>query len=309
MKAIARVHKQIFADHLLGRLPVWLIRQYYTCLFKAGAIAIVAERDTDGIIGFILGGNGRSLAVGKRDFLKRWGALFGGCIMMDRVALRLFWETYVRLKKATSPQSVVGTSFSMRLLSIGVCKQSQGSGIASELLAYFENVNSDLNKIHYDKTHRVNLSKQIVLQYMRTPLYRNTKADNELNAYCESIKYLLKVAGIFEVNEVEFKADNKADFHKTILLENIDSIINDIADADWELLYASFAIIIIGNSFAFYGMRNNYFCNDHEISGFEYFSNIWYTIVDVWKCSYFSRIITSSQVDTYYYVKSRSSYY
>lgn len=140
MKAIARVHKQIFADHLLGRLPVWLIRQYYTCLFKAGAIAIVAERDTDGIIGFILGGNGRSLAVGKRDFLKRWGALFGGCIMMDRVALRLFWETYVRLKKATSPQSVVGTSFSMRLLSIGVCKQSQGSGIASELLAYFENI-------------------------------------------------------------------------------------------------------------------------------------------------------------------------
>ncbi len=107
------------------------------------------------------------------------------------------------------------------------------------ILAYFENVNSDLNKIHYDKTHRVNLSKQIVLQYMRTPLYRNTKADNELNAYCESIKYLLKVAGIFEVNEVEFKADNKADFHKTILLENIDSIINDIADADWELLYAS----------------------------------------------------------------------
>ena len=76
-----------------------------------------------------------------------------------------------------------------------------------------------------------------------------------------------------------------------------------------ELLYASFAIIIIGNSFAFYGMRNNYFCNDHEISGFEYFSNIWYTIVDVWKCGYFSRIITSRQVDTYYYVKSRSSYY
>ena len=108
-----------------------------------------------------------------------------------------------------------------------------------EVKAENENVNSDLNKIHYDKTHRVNLSKQIVLQYMRTPLYRNTKADNELNAYCESIKYLLKVAGIFEVNEVEFKADNKADFHKTILLENIDSIINDIADADWELLYAS----------------------------------------------------------------------
>lgn len=75
---------------------------------------------------------------------------------------------------------------------------------------------------------------------MRTPFYRNTKSENELNAYYELLKQILKEYN-FEVEEIEFKANNKAEFHKTLLLENeiIDDIIKDIADANWELLYTS----------------------------------------------------------------------
>lgn len=105
------------------------------------------------------------------------------------------------------------------------------------ILTHFETIDIDLDKIPYDEKHRINLSRQIVLQYMRTPFYRDTKAENELTAYYELIKQMLKRYS-FEVEKIEFKANNKAEFHKTLLLENIDDIIKDIAGANWELLYA-----------------------------------------------------------------------
>ena len=109
------------------------------------------------------------------------------------------------------------------------------------ILTYFETIDCSLTQIPYDKNHRVNLSRQIILQYMRTPIYRDTKSENELNAYYKVIKQILKKIYDFEIEEIEFKANNKAEFHKTILLENdiIDDIIEDIADASWELLYTS----------------------------------------------------------------------
>lgn len=108
------------------------------------------------------------------------------------------------------------------------------------ILTHFETIDIDLDKIPYDKNHRINLSRQIVLQYMRTPFYRDAKSENELTAYYELLKQILKRYN-FEVEEIEFKANNKAEFHKTLLLENeiIDDIIKDIADANWELLYTS----------------------------------------------------------------------
>ncbi len=107
-----------------------------------------------------------------------------------------------------------------------------------KILAHFEKIDYSVKQISYDKNLRNNLSRQIVLQYMRTPFYRDTKSENELNAYYELMIYILRTCN-FEVDEIEFKANNKAEFHKTLLLENIDDIIKDIADANWELLYAS----------------------------------------------------------------------
>lgn len=109
-----------------------------------------------------------------------------------------------------------------------------------KILAHFEKIDYSVKQIPYDKNLRINLSRQIVLQYMRTPFYRDTKSENELNAYYELMIHILRSCN-FEVDEIEFKANNKAEFHKTLLLENenIDDIIEDIADANWELLYAS----------------------------------------------------------------------
>ena len=109
-----------------------------------------------------------------------------------------------------------------------------------KILAYFEKIDTSVKQFPYDKDLRQNLSRQIVLQYMRTPFYRDTKSENELNAYYKLMIRILRKCN-FEGSEIEFKANNKAEFHKTLLLENeyIDDIIEDIADANWELLYAS----------------------------------------------------------------------
>ena len=120
---VAKVHKSIFADHLLGRLPVWLIQRYYVCLCKVGALMIVAENDSQGL-GFVLGGQSGILNRGKKVFLLRWWWAFGSCVLMDRIAWRLFEHTYLRRASAETGGK---SSYSMRLLSIGVRKDMQGS--------------------------------------------------------------------------------------------------------------------------------------------------------------------------------------
>lgn len=105
-----------------------------------------------------------------------------------------------------------------------------------KILANFEKINDNFTELSYDKNQRKNLSKQLVLQYKRTPLYRDIKSKYELNAFYEQLKCLFEILN-FEVEEIEYKANNKAEFHKTLLLEEIEDIISEISEADWELLY------------------------------------------------------------------------
>lgn len=105
-------------------------------------------------------------------------------------------------------------------------------------LVLFDNINDKSTTILYDKAQRKILAKQIVLQYVRTPKYRDTKSEYELKAYYDQIILLLNKIN-FNVDEIKFEANNKAEFHKTLLLNNMEDIILDIADCDWELLYTS----------------------------------------------------------------------
>lgn len=105
-----------------------------------------------------------------------------------------------------------------------------------KILANFEKIDYSLTELSYDKNQRKNLSKQLVLQYKRTPLYRNIKSKYELNAFYEQFKCLYGILN-FEIEKIEYKANNKAEFHKTLLLEEMENIISEISGADWELLY------------------------------------------------------------------------
>lgn len=102
------------------------------------------------------------------------------------------------------------------------------------ILNSFLNLNN--SSIDFNKDRRVKLSRQIVLQYIRTPMYRDIKSDNELNAIYPQLIYLFSKIG-FDIEEIHYEGD-KAHFHKNLFLENdvIDEIVSDIADCEWELL-------------------------------------------------------------------------
>ncbi len=112
--------------------------------------------------------------------------------------------------------------------------------ILGKALNYFEKLDSCCSEVPYDRIQRDNLSKQIILQYMRTPSYRNIKRDNELNAYYLPIMCLCRQIG-FEIEGIEYLPNNNAEFHKNLLLEEgrIKEIMTEISEAEWELLRAT----------------------------------------------------------------------
>lgn len=107
-----------------------------------------------------------------------------------------------------------------------------------KILSFFDKLDFNMPHINYDNHQRFNLSKQIFIQYIRTPKYRDSKSKNELNAFYSKITQLLKIHFNFEVDEIEFKPDNIAEYHKNILLEDNTDIITNISGAYWELIYS-----------------------------------------------------------------------
>lgn len=110
-----------------------------------------------------------------------------------------------------------------------------------KILQFFEDLNYSTSEIKFDINQRMNLSKQIILQYIRHPKYRTVCSQYELNAFYEQVIQLCKILN-YDVEEIEYKPDNIAEYHKTLLLENSNWEANNktlraIAEADWELIY------------------------------------------------------------------------
>ena len=107
-----------------------------------------------------------------------------------------------------------------------------------KLLTFFDSINGDNDNVPFNKDRKIKVAEQIVMQYMRTPQYREIKYENETIAYLSQLYVLLEKTG-FEVEYLGFEGD-KAEFHKRRLCDTqeIEKIIESLVDAHWELLYA-----------------------------------------------------------------------
>lgn len=108
----------------------------------------------------------------------------------------------------------------------------------SKHLIYFDSIDYRNVRVEFNLDKKKSIAKQMLLQYMRTPQYRNTKYQYEIDAYCLQINYLLHKIGI-ETETMMFIGD-APEFHKRRLCDNqeTDDIINEIASAHWELLHS-----------------------------------------------------------------------
>lgn len=108
-----------------------------------------------------------------------------------------------------------------------------------KLLNSFDEINGTNRMISFNKDKKKAVAKQIVLQYMRTPTYRNIRYKNETQAHLYQIYVLLEQIG-FEAEELRFYSD-KREYHKRRLYDDseISEIVEEIVDAQWGLLHTS----------------------------------------------------------------------
>ena len=151
---IAFLHKKLFEDHLLGMMPVGLLKKFYNSFLYNENIFICAEIDNQ-IVGFVLGGLGGSIAKCKKDFLHKNFIHFGLNILIRPRALRMVLKTHFQKNTPPIDNQVVKKTARLRLLSIGVDNSYQGKGIAALIVKKFEETlleRDDLRKVLSDSS-------------------------------------------------------------------------------------------------------------------------------------------------------------
>jgi hypothetical protein len=105
------------------------------------------------------------------------------------------------------------------------------------LLKEFDVIDGTKDAILFNKDKKKAVAKQIVLQYMRTPKYRDIKYHNETQAYLEHICILLEKMG-FYAEELSYYSD-KREYHRRRLCDEseINEIVDELIDAHWDLWY------------------------------------------------------------------------
>lgn len=145
LMAIAKIHKENFGDHFLGKFSEKLIFDFYHC-FLGGENFIANFSDNGECTGFILGGDSKWLQACSAKFLTSYK-----CEYVVEILLRpnTWMDTILRVYKMVIQKMVSFSNTknanldklnisSYRLLSIAVKNNHQHVGIASELVAFYE---------------------------------------------------------------------------------------------------------------------------------------------------------------------------
>ena len=105
------------------------------------------------------------------------------------------------------------------------------------LLKEFDVIDGTKDAILFNKDKKKAVAKQIVVQYMRTPKYRDIKYHNETQAYLEHICILFEKMG-FYAEELSYYSD-KREYHRRRLCDEseINEIVDELIDAHWDLWY------------------------------------------------------------------------
>ena len=135
---IAKIHKEQFPDHYLGKFSVSLLHKFYKNLYEGNFIFLVAE-DNNQIVGFVLGGD-LQLILGKlNDFVKNYSSHYILEILVRpntwKDSVMKFWSRFI--KKPTGEYNLDDIE-KYTILSIATAKAMQGKGLGSGLIKAFE---------------------------------------------------------------------------------------------------------------------------------------------------------------------------
>jgi ribosomal protein S18 acetylase RimI-like enzyme len=144
LESVARIHKARFShiDYLLGQYSRSLIVAFYR-LHLADTVFLVHTNDRGEVDAFVMGGEANTLGAHKRQFARSYAA-------------RIAWETFLQprlwriavggARAMLAPASHqaeqkvdASRAQNMRLLSIAVAENAEGTGAAVALVREFDN--------------------------------------------------------------------------------------------------------------------------------------------------------------------------
>lgn len=149
---ISVIHKSVFKDHFLGKMPLKIIDLFYQEYLDAECF-IAAESDGK-LVGFVLGGLGSEMNRYAYNFQCKNKVVSTMAILKDPMLwsdsfkkLMGFMKLKLNKQKFNSSK---GYESACCLLSIAVDKSFQGKGCSQELISVFENKAKNLG---YDQTY------------------------------------------------------------------------------------------------------------------------------------------------------------
>ena len=143
LTAVAEIHKSRFStnDYLLGQYSVSLIRAFYG-LFLTDAFFFVHTNSKDEVDAFVMGGEADVLRAGKRRFARAYAArLAWETLLRPRlwgIALRGAWGMLAPAPDQSEKNVAAPPIKNVRLLSIAVADDAEGTGAAVALVREFD---------------------------------------------------------------------------------------------------------------------------------------------------------------------------
>ena len=138
-----RIHKARFLhiDYLLGQYSPSLIASFYR-EFLAGAVFLVHTNAAGKVDAFVMGGDAGMLSCRKRQFAKKHAARFACETLLRprlwRIAARTAWGLLTPASDHASKEAATPFAKNMRLLSIAVAGEAEGTGAATALIREFD---------------------------------------------------------------------------------------------------------------------------------------------------------------------------
>lgn len=143
MPRIAQIHKKVFGDHFLGKLPEKVIQKFYNEFYGADCFLVATTENR--VVGFVLGGWSSELSSAQKRFVEKnkmhsfFSVLFSPLVWIDTI--KRVTTIIKLLKKANlNEKGNIKLKNNYRLLSIGVDSDFQRRNIASTLMVEFEKI-------------------------------------------------------------------------------------------------------------------------------------------------------------------------
>ena len=153
---VARIHKEQFKDHYLGQFSISFLEAFYENLWVARYVFIVAEDDGK-VLGFVLGGEWGKISDSLTVFMKK--NMFYG--MIESFVRPKTWKNSLQKlfsllnPRVRDPHNLDNIE-KYTLLSIAICKSSQGKGIGKGLVNEFNNVMEKFTNRYYLSVQNTN---------------------------------------------------------------------------------------------------------------------------------------------------------